>query len=418
MQLIRRQVELAAAAQDSAAVSRFAGEGIAAVEADRQRLHLPYLQDSYLRDRRLIYVAGMAAARRLDDLELLLERADLVKARGALAWLRRTAPAGQRRDPRVAGRRRGRGLPPLGRPDRALRPHVDRDEIVCDRRLLTEAQRAPTSTRWSPTSPHLRSDATWPTDELPALGAAAAARATAPACSAGKRQLFVSPNGLLHQVPVHALTWQGRPLVEAFAVSYVPNFAALARRPTRPAPGRRCVVGIGTFPAGAGALRTTEQEAAAVAALYPARTCCSAPGPTRAALAARRADGRLAGGAGDPPAPPTGRTARSTTRWPRGFLLADGDVKGTDAGRLAAGADLVVLSACWSAQRAVLGRDGSEAVRRRGVRPAVGVLRRRRAAGARRDVAGPRLGDGAAHDPLPRRCSPRARRPTSRCRRR
>ena len=88
VQLIRRQVELAAAAQDSPAVSAFAGEGIAAVEADRQRLSLPYLQDSYLRDRRLIYVAGMAAARRLDDLDLLLERADLVKARGAVAWLR------------------------------------------------------------------------------------------------------------------------------------------------------------------------------------------------------------------------------------------------------------------------------------------------------------------------------------------
>ncbi len=355
VQLIRRQVEIAAATPDSAAVSRFAGEGIDAIEADRRRLNLPYLQDSYLRDRRLIYVAGMAAARRLDDLDLLLERADLVKARGSVAWLREApAPIGAIRAS-------------LG-PDEVVVYHlwadrtvlyvlsVDRDEIVCDRKLLTEGQRAELDSLVADFA-GLRSEATWPDRAIPPLGDLLLPTDGARLLS-GKTRLIVSPNGLLHQVPMHALRWQGGPLVESFAISYVPNFAALTRRPARPAAGSALVVGIGAFP-NARTLRTAEQEATAVAARYPQADLLLGPQADRAALAARVADGRL-GGVPMIHLATHGQDGPLDDPLAARFLLADGDVEGTAMAGWQLAADLVVLSACWSAQRAVLGRDGSE----------------------------------------------------------
>jgi CHAT domain-containing protein len=233
---------------------------------------------------------------------------------------------------------------------------IDRDEIVCDRRLFTELQRAELESLVSDFA-GLRSEATWPDRAIPALGALLLPDAGARLLE-GKTHLIVSPNGLLHQVPIHALTWQGRSLVESFAVSYVPNFAALTRRQPRVTGGPGFVVGIGTF-SGARALRTAEQEAAAVAALYPQADLLLGPQADRAALDARVADGRLLDG-------PVIHLATHGQDGPLDdplaarLLLADGEVDGPTLAGWQLAADLVVLSACWSAQRAVRGRDGSE----------------------------------------------------------
>ena len=243
IELIRRQIAIAAAAQDSVAVSRLAGEGIDAIQADRQRLTLPYLQDSYLRTRRLIYVAGIAAARRLDELELMLERADLVKARGSLAWL--PVPAESVAETRAS----------LAQ-DEAVVYHlwadrtvlyvltVDRDEIVCDRKLFTEAERAELDELTSDFA-GLTESMSWVDSDIPALGSQLLPGDGADLL-AGKSRVYLSPNGLLHQLPLHGLTWQDAALIESFAVSYVPNFAALSRRASS-ARGRAIVIGIGTF---------------------------------------------------------------------------------------------------------------------------------------------------------------------------
>src|SRR2546429_110120 len=75
---------------DMQALSDAAGAGIAAVERDRGKVNSPYLQDGYLRHRRRLYDMGVFAAYKLGNYDVMLERADLAKARGILAWA--TAP--------------------------------------------------------------------------------------------------------------------------------------------------------------------------------------------------------------------------------------------------------------------------------------------------------------------------------------
>ena len=42
----------------------------------------------------------------------------------------------------------------------------------------------------------------------------------------GKTRLFISPHRILHGIPFHALTFEGRFLIETFAVAYAPNLSA------------------------------------------------------------------------------------------------------------------------------------------------------------------------------------------------
>lgn len=87
---------------------------------------------------------------------------------------------------------------------------------------------------------------------------------------AGADQIFVAPHGPLHQLPFAALiSPEGRPLIElAPRLSYVPSATVLLRAAQAPAtPASRPCLAIG-YDGGAGrALRHTEAEAAAVAAL-------------------------------------------------------------------------------------------------------------------------------------------------------
>ena len=67
-------------------MSQVCGDGIAESEQDRYQTHSPYLQDSYLSDRRRLYDGGVFAADKLNDHELMLARCELAKARGILGW--------------------------------------------------------------------------------------------------------------------------------------------------------------------------------------------------------------------------------------------------------------------------------------------------------------------------------------------
>ena len=69
---------------DFAATSAAAEKGIAIAELDRGKASSPAFQDDYLHDRRQLYDAGVFAAYKLDDTDLLLRRAELAEAHG---WL-------------------------------------------------------------------------------------------------------------------------------------------------------------------------------------------------------------------------------------------------------------------------------------------------------------------------------------------
>jgi hypothetical protein len=99
---------------DLAGSSAAAERGIAIAELDRGKASSPFLQDSYLRERRRLYDTGVFAAYKLDDRDLLLRRAELAKARGSLGWL--AGQAGVQGDASPVRFRRGRGhsRPSLG----------------------------------------------------------------------------------------------------------------------------------------------------------------------------------------------------------------------------------------------------------------------------------------------------------------
>jgi CHAT domain-containing protein len=81
---LSKLAEAYAGLQDWHAVSAVSAEGIALVEKDRYKVSAPYMQSSYLRFAESLYQLGVRAAFEVGDVPLLLERAELAKARGTL----------------------------------------------------------------------------------------------------------------------------------------------------------------------------------------------------------------------------------------------------------------------------------------------------------------------------------------------
>lgn len=203
---------------------------------------------------------------------------------------------------------------------------VDRDEIVCDRKLFTEAERAELDELTSDFA-GLTESMSWVDSDIPALGSQLMPGDGADLL-AGKSRVYLSPNGLLHQLPLHGLTWQDAALIESFAVSYVPNFVALSRRASS-ARGPAIVIGIGTF-AHAPPLPSAQAEAAAVAARYPGSHLLLGPAASRAAFDTMMIDGRLAA-AGLIHLATHGQDGPIDDPLTARFLLADGEVVGMKA---------------------------------------------------------------------------------------
>ena len=289
VQLFMRTTMAYAMDGDFAASSAAAEKGIVIAELDRGKASSPYLQDSYLRERRRLYDAGVFAAVKLDDRDLLLRRAELAKARGPLGWLAGQAgggPDGATGPDPVAP---DPEAPDLETEFRALSApsHGDDPATAARRRILWTrlmAQRArrhgvaalepfslsAVQARLGPrdailyyywlshtvllivTIDHLdcavepvdlegsRDELAematelaglgervgWLEDEIPPLGRFLLPRAGAPLL-VGKRRLLISPQGLLHQLPFQAFDWDGEPLISRFAVCYIPSLTTL-----------------------------------------------------------------------------------------------------------------------------------------------------------------------------------------------
>jgi CHAT domain-containing protein len=315
---------------DFAASSAAAEKGIAIAEMDRGKASSPYLQDSYLRERRRLYDAGVFAAVKLDDRDLLLRRAELAKARGSLGWLASQAggrpdaatepdplaPDAEARDletefralsaraeagdPAVAARRRIlwtrlmaqrarrhgiAALEPfslsavqarLGPRDAVLYHYWLSDTmllVVTIDHLNSAVERVDLAggrdvlAEMAAELAGLDTEVEWLEDEIPSLGRLLLPREGAPLL-AGKRRLLISPQGFLHQLPFHAFDWEGEPLISRFAVSYIPNLTTLLAGRAAPASHAGVFgVAISRFPA-ASPLINAPAELAGVTAAY------------------------------------------------------------------------------------------------------------------------------------------------------
>jgi CHAT domain-containing protein len=417
VQLFMRTTMAYAMHGDFVASSAAAEKGIVIAELDRGKASSPYLQDSYLRERRRLYDAGVFAAFKLDDRDLLLRRAELAKARGSLGWLAAEAGVTAEPDPVAPSPL----APDLESEFRALSARSDGDPAAAARRrilwtrlMAQQARRhevaalepfsvAAVQARLGPrdaviyhywlsqavlliiTIDHLntaveRIDLTsrrddlaematslaaldtevgWLEDEIPPLGRLLLPSRQGAALLAGKRRLLISPQGFLHQLPFHAFDWDGEPLISRFAVSYIPNLTTLLAE--RAAPARNAGVfglAISRF-AAARPLISAPAELAGVAAAYdgtPVRVTTLGEGAaTRARLDGLGASGRLRD-LGVLHFATHGQSGSADDPFSARLLLADGHVDGLDISQWDLGAELVVLSACQVGQRAISGR--------------------------------------------------------------
>ena len=59
-----------------------------------------------------------------------------------------------------------------------------------------------------------------------------------------KRKMLISPHRLLHSIPLHAMQWEERYLIEKFAVTYVPNLSSLLEEYAAPQEERLFAAGV------------------------------------------------------------------------------------------------------------------------------------------------------------------------------
>ncbi|MGO9083118.1 MAG: CHAT domain-containing protein [Streptosporangiaceae bacterium] len=411
--VIGRAAMVAGYQGDFAGMSQLCGEGIADVERDRGLVNAPYLQDSYLRDRGRLYDWGTFAAHKTGDYDLMLARSELAKARGVLGWAvagrggpqaseaderafqeltsalaRPGGQAGgaQRAERRVLWERlmtargragRGAAVPEfrLAAVQAALAANeavicyywltrgtllvitIDRAAVAAEKVNLTEAARDDLSRLVADLS-GLREEVPWLDGDIPPCGRLLPREGRE--LLAGKDRLIISPHRLLHQLPFSALDYGGAPLAEQFAVRYVPNLTSLLL-PARPArPPHVLALGVSAFTdPPLPPLPNAGLEAAAVARLYqqagvPVTSLIDGQA-SRARLTGLREQGALAGfstlhlvtHADDmPPDAP----------FDAALHLGAGTIDGPEISQWELGADLVVLSACYSGRRAVSGR--------------------------------------------------------------
>lgn len=418
VQVLARLAEALGRQGEWRAASRVCEEGIALVEEYRYRATAQYLQTGYLRARIGLYGWGVASAHALGDHATMLERAELSKARTTLRRVQRTAPAEggaaqwEARFRRVCAQidqARARGEVPtrllaerralwdllsmehLGgavreppafsleavraalEPDEAVVYHywidrhrlliatLDRERIEAEVRELDPAERRT-----------LEEDArallalrgvTRTVDTLLERWSGLLPRAK---WLAEKRRLLVSPHLLLHALPVHALHHEGAPLLERFAVTYVPNLSSLLI-PYAPSGSRAALVlGIAEYAVPGlevQPLPTAEEQAKEVAGIYG-----EAGWRVRTLLGAEAREGELQRMALDGELrefgclhlTTHGENIPSDTPMESHLYCQDSILDGLEIASWRLGAELVVLSACCAGQRPAGGRGMDE----------------------------------------------------------
>jgi tetratricopeptide (TPR) repeat protein len=181
-----------------------------------------------------------------------------------------------------------------------------------------------------------------------------------------KQRLLFSPHQSLHMFPFQAIPWDGEYVATRFAVSFVPNFSSLLLAWEGSHERRLLAIATGSFcDPRVGPLDNVETDAQAIAQLYrePGNTADLVTGKdaTRARIEQLREDGTLAraqcihlGTHGLSVFQTAGEPMESRV------LLQDSALDGMDIASMRLGAELVVLSACNSGQRALAGRGSAD----------------------------------------------------------
>jgi CHAT domain-containing protein len=183
---------------------------------------------------------------------------------------------------------------------------------------------------------------------------------------AQKQRLVLSPHHALHLFPFHASRWDDEYVGTRFAVRYVPNFSSLLLPWESRCENRVLAVAIKEFSApDVPPLARVEDDALAIERCYTAQgipvEVITGRDATRERVEQLQAQDRLSGfhcihfGT-------HGLSVFETPDQPMEskLLLHDASLDAMDVANLHLGAELAVLSACHSGQRAIAGRDLGE----------------------------------------------------------
>jgi CHAT domain-containing protein len=416
--LLAKRGEAQGRCGDWPAVVRTSGEGIPLVEEARAGIGRAYLQSSFLASSISLYSWGVRAAYELQNADLMLGWAELSKCRSALRYQNRSGPEapevtearhelsaiseafhdavspderarlGEERQQRWDWLH-ARRFPRAGQPspqdlvralqlvllpgdaalyyywletDHLLIAALDGSRFVPVIRRLEPSERedledfAQYVLQFSDQSSQLRlddvvdfSDLLLPPEVREILK--------------GARRLRCSPHRLLHAIPFHALLVDGKALIESMAIRYVPNLLTLF--PSYEADPAGPLLAAGTCASdlpGIPPLPAAEREVEGVAELYRNRapvTLLEGEAATRAGLMSLACDDGLARYRCLHFAL-HGHSIDSDTPMEAHLLLREKKLDGLDISNWRLDADLVVLSACCSGQRAMFRREVRE----------------------------------------------------------
>ncbi len=410
--------------QDWQKVSDVCVQGIDLVETYRYKVSGPYLQSAYLRSRIDLYRLGVQAAYERQQYPLMLQRAELSKCRFVLRYgqkslvpteeetqteeefrqvcqqidAARAAGNAQGLDMLLTKRRTlwellviqraqaggGDSFPEFNlaavkaaldsdeavvyyywlAPTVLLIVAIDQQEVIvekCDideRKALEEFANFILSLKG--TSPYLDKVQRFSTLLLPDK--------VKPLLEKKQRVIF-SPHRLLHMFPFHALRWNDGYFIQQFAVSYTPNLSSLLMTYV-PTPSQSVLaLGIKDFAVcdekgqPLNALESAELEVEALEKLYNDHAITidvlKGPGANKQTLQQWNSEGkleqfRLLHFATH------GADVRGDTPMESYFFLQNGRLDGLEIADWRLNAELVVLSACHSGQRAIAGRGMTE----------------------------------------------------------
>lgn len=409
LMLRRCRCEAASASKAHELLLELAEGAIRAIEANRYGINDPFQQGRFLTDRAWFYNMAAVCTFKLERWDTLIEVMDLLKSRAALrgklaappdqdatelaAEVANTtreieaAPADQRESLREKRRRlwsllaiarmrsaAGEALPKLTlaavqaalAPDEALVSWLlvaddvllvlalDRSRVLAERVILSDEQKEALALHIKA----LRSPR--PLVNSMAANVQPIAEAMLPASVraffAGAKRLIFSPHKALHLVPLHAARFDGRYLIRRASVRYIPNLGSLILPWRGTETGEVVSIGINAFRRGIEPLKNAEAEAIEVAAIWRAQgasaTALTGAEATRAAfvgldLAAYRCL-HLATHAQSVYSDELKQDPFASR-----ICFADADLELLSLAELPLRADLVVLSACHSGQRAL-----------------------------------------------------------------
>ncbi len=238
---------------------------------------------------------------------------------------------------------------------------IDHGSLVAEKVNLKEEQRADLADLVSSIG-SIGSSAPWLEDDIPPLGEVLLPQRGGELLT-GKHRLIISPHRLLHQLPFHAFRYGRALLVDQFGVSYVPNVTSLLLPAAAPRPRKVLALGVSSFSdPPLRPLKNAAPEAAAIAELYRQAGVPTTELINDQVTAARINDLRGQGGLAEfttlhlgthgddiPPDAPFNAALH----------MPVGTIDGLEISQWQLHADLVVLSACYSARRAISGRHAA-----------------------------------------------------------